>query len=231
MLVVVALVAAACGADDPLDQDVIALAADGTPLCELRAPDAADLEAPAAGEDHDEADAAPEEAGEAGHDEAPAAGEDHDEADAAPEEAGEAGHDEAPAAGEDHDEAPGMDDVDFVVDIEMSEFAYSCALPMIDQGTTLALRFDNVGTAEHEAVVGSLDQQHDAEVEMAEMAEMDAGHDEVGGGHSVPAITLPAGEAQTMIVEFDEPGSFWVGCHVPGHWDAGMRNEFTVARA
>ncbi len=201
MLVVLALVAAACGADHPADENAVETARDGTPLCELRTPTDADMES-VADPDHDEPEAASEE-----------------------------GHDEAPVSEEEHDEAPDMDDVDFVVDIEMREFEYSCALPTIDQGTTLALRFTNLGDVEHEAVVGSLDQQHDAEVEMAEMAEMDAGHDEVGGGHSVPAITLPAGEMQTMIVEFDEPGSLWVGCHVPGHWDAGMRNNFTVARA
>jgi uncharacterized cupredoxin-like copper-binding protein len=136
-----------------------------------------------------------------------------------------------------HAEEPGEGGVDFAVDIEMREFGYSCSLPTIEQGTTLALRFTNVGIVEHEAVVGSLAEQHDAEVQMAEMAAMvemglmDSGHEVQGGGHSTPAINVPAGESLTLVVELDEPGEMMIGCHVPGHWAAGMRRNFIVAKA
>ena len=225
ILAAIALLAAACGPDHPPDPDIAATAPDGTPLCDLEDPadvddvivDTVAAEAPAEDAPHDEAPAEDAPAEDAPHDEAPA--------------------DEAPAEDAPHDEGPGVDDVDFVVKMEMREFGYSCSLPTMEEGVTLALQFTNVGTVEHEAVIGDLHEQHDVEVEMAEMAAMvemglmDAPHDVAGGGHSVPAITVPAGETQTMIVKLDEPGDLMIGCHVPGHWAAGMRSNFTVAKA
>jgi uncharacterized cupredoxin-like copper-binding protein len=228
-LAAIALLAGACAADDPLDATVAAMAPDGTPLCVLEDPAdvdnvvvdtaadrAAAEDAPAAGAPHDEAAAEDAPAADAPHDEAPA--------------------EDAPAEDAPHDEGPGVDDVDYVVKMEMREFGYSCSLPTMEQGVTLALQFTNVGIVEHEAVIGDLQEQHDVELQMIEMAAMvemglmDAAHDVGGGGHSVPSITVPAGETQTMIVELDDPGRLMVGCHVPGHWDAGMRADFTVAR-
>lgn len=118
-------------------------------------------------------------------------------------------------------------DVDWLVTIPVDEFSFGCALPDIKTGTVVAIRFDNVGAMAHEAVVGPIDIQDQAEVEMAEMADM--GMDSMDGmHHGLPSIALPPGEAHVLVVELDDPGVDYVGCHVPGHWAAGMQMPFRV---
>ena len=84
------------------------------------------------------------------------------------------------AATHDAEVAVGSGDVELAVEIDMSEFAYDCELPDIPIGTVVALRFTNVGTVEHEAVVGDFEAQYEAAREMAE----GPGHDQ-GHGHGV----------------------------------------------
>ena len=35
-------------------------------------------------------------------------------------------------------------------------------------------------------------------------------------------IILEAGEAKTLVWQFGEAGELEIGCHVPGHYEAGM---------
>ena len=119
-----------------------------------------------------------------------------------------------------------FEDVELTIDIEMSEFAYDCELPDIPVDTVVALRFINVGTIEHEAVVGDHTAQSNAAQEMAEMQIDDQMH-----GHGAPAITLQPDESVELIVMFDEPGEQIIGCHIPGHWDEGMNTYFLVTDA
>lgn len=107
-------------------------------------------------------------------------------------------------------------DVDWLVTITVDEFSFGCALPDVKAGSVVAIRFDNIGNMAHEAVVGPLDIQDQAEVEMAEMADMGSDSmDEMH--HRFPSIALPPGEAHVLVVQLDDPGVDYVGCHVPGH--------------
>lgn len=63
---------------------------------------------------------------------------------------------------------------------------------------------------------------------MASGDEMAPGHDGVGaGGFPAPAAIRP-GETVPVLATFDEPGELLIGCHQPGHWEAGMRGTVTV---
>lgn len=206
VLAALALVAAGCAEDDPI------VVAAGVAICELDRP-AIDTEASSGDIEAAEGVARIVFADE-GHDddEIP-----HEEED------GEAPHDD--------DEAPHDDDVpheeeaavvDWVVDMEMDEFSYRCQLPAIQAGSTIAMNLTNVGFVEHEAVIGDLPAQLDAEAEMA------AGVDPDGHAHDRPSIVLGPGESGTLVVTLEQPGDLIIGCHIPGHWDAGMRADFTV---
>lgn len=197
-IVLVALVAAACASDDPVSE------AGGVGVCALERP--GEAESALAVDDTRSQSVAVVFADE-GHDEE----EPHDDEEA-PHDDEEAPHDEGETA-----------EVDWVVDIEMNEFAYLCSLPDIELGTTLALHFTNTGAVEHEAVIGDLSVQNEAEAEML------AGGGGDGHAHGAPSITLGPGESGTLVVEFDEPGELIIGCHIGGHWDAGMRSDFIVA--
>jgi uncharacterized cupredoxin-like copper-binding protein len=41
-------------------------------------------------------------------------------------------------------------------------------------------------------------------------------------------LTVPPGETRHLTWTFDEPGLVLYGCHVLGHWAAGMRGTIVV---
>ena len=88
----------------------------------------------------------------------------------------------------------------------------------VQAGATVSFVVENVGVIPHEFFVGDEDdQEHHAE----EMASGGAhGHDE--------ALRLEAGETGRLEVTFDDPGTLLVGCHEPGHYEAGMVGTIEV---
>ncbi len=44
----------------------------------------------------------------------------------------------------------------------------------------------------------------------------------------VYAVDVPPGQTVTLVYTFDQPGTLLYGCHVPGHYAAGMRGTITV---
>ncbi|HEX9766561.1 MAG TPA: plastocyanin/azurin family copper-binding protein [Nitriliruptorales bacterium] len=90
-------------------------------------------------------------------------------------------------------------------------------------GEVVTFRISNTGDIEHEFVLG--DEQ--AQQQMAdEMGEGD-GHAPSGGMSN--AVTIHPGEEAELTWLFpDEATTVLVGCHVPGHYEAGMRGTVTV---
>ena len=41
-------------------------------------------------------------------------------------------------------------------------------------------------------------------------------------------ISIPAGGTRSTTYTFDEPGTLLMGCHLPGHYDFGMRGDIDV---
>jgi uncharacterized cupredoxin-like copper-binding protein len=41
-------------------------------------------------------------------------------------------------------------------------------------------------------------------------------------------ISIPAGGTRSTTYTFDEPGPLLMGCHLPGHYDFGMRGDIDV---
>lgn len=108
------------------------------------------------------------------------------------------------------------------IEISMTEFAYAPKRIEAKVGERLELFFTNDGDVDHEAVVGTKkDQDHHAEEMMGDM----------GGGHhgDLPAIDLAPGESGLVKVTFDEAGTYLIGCHYPGHYDAGMVGKIIVS--
>lgn len=50
-----------------------------------------------------------------------------------------------------------------------------------------------------------------------------------GGGSDADAITVEPGDTGELTHTFDESGEFEIGCHEPGHYEAGMKIDVTVA--
>lgn len=127
-------------------------------------------------------------------------------------------------AQDDHDDSAATTDVDRVVEIDMEDIAFSVTELEFSVGERVRFVFENVGEAPHEAIIGDMHVQQEHEAEMAE----GGGHHDGGHHGDLSMISLESGESGSFVHEFTEAGELWMGCHVPGHWDAGMSTRITV---
>lgn len=106
--------------------------------------------------------------------------------------------------------------------IEHSRFLLPDGAPalQVDDGETVRFVVDNRDPIDHELIAGPLATQ------LRHEAGTDRHHDGAHGAVSVPAGTTARTE-HTFHSDPDDPdpGSAvaWLGCHLPGHWDHGMR--------
>jgi uncharacterized cupredoxin-like copper-binding protein len=113
-------------------------------------------------------------------------------------------------------------------DITMEDIRFSQTSLEVAAGQRVTFRFVNIGQIAHDAFVGDSAAQMDHEGEMNEMAHASdmSGMGEHDAGE--PAVVLEPGETGELTYTFDEPGTFEVGCHQPGHYAAGMKIDVTV---
>ena len=105
--------------------------------------------------------------------------------------------------------------VEIPVTIRHSRFVPSTI--SVPAGTEVRFAVTNTDPIHHELIVGdqSVQDKHENGTE--------AHHGAIPGEVSVPADQV----AMTTYV-FDTPGKLLMGCHLPGHWDYGMRGQITV---
>lgn len=87
-------------------------------------------------------------------------------------------------------------------------------------GVPVTFVVTNDGVIEHEFYLGDAAAQAKHEAEMASGA---MGHDEPGG------ITLKPGETKELTYTFATAEATLAGCHIPGHYAAGMKADITVS--
>ena len=112
-----------------------------------------------------------------------------------------------------------------VIKVEMGEFFFSPNRITVPAGRLIRFEVENPGVAPHEFLIGDKHAQDDAEREMAKGS--------TAGGHThdnSASIYLEAGESGVLETTFDEPAELILGCHVPGHWAAGMKGTLSVTR-
>lgn len=80
----------------------------------------------------------------------------------------------------------------------------------------------NVGKIVHEFTLGDADTQDEHEQEMIEMGGMGMTSDEPN------AISVAPGETKELVFTFEMPGMALAGCHVMGHYPAGMKATISV---
>jgi uncharacterized cupredoxin-like copper-binding protein len=133
------------------------------------------------------------------------------------------GHDAHSADGSD----PGTEPR--VVRIEMVDIAFTPTAVDVEAGETVRFEFINSGALAHDAFVGDELAQEQHEVEMRESSEDRSGGTDHGAHESGDAITVDPGDRGELEHTFAEPGTYFVGCHQPGHYAAGMTIEVTVS--
>jgi len=115
-----------------------------------------------------------------------------------------------------------------VIAITMRDNRFDPSTVSVKRGETVTFRFSNRGDLTHEALVG------DEEAQMAHADEMENSKtgDDMGDMHhegADDAITVEPGKSMDMTRTFDEGGEVIIGCHVPGHYESGMKATLTVS--
>lgn len=110
-----------------------------------------------------------------------------------------------------------------VVEVEMVDVAFEPDVVTVPVDEPVTFRFTNTGVLLHEAVIGTAEEQ---EAHAGAMGGDDGhdGHD----GHDDSAVMLASGESGDLVRVFTEPGEYLIGCHIPGHYEAGMLVTVTV---
>ncbi len=120
-----------------------------------------------------------------------------------------------------------VDDGLRVVEIEMIDMAFRPDSIDVTSGETIRLRFHNGGQAIHDAVVGDLAFQEGHDAEMAAGATHAA--DGAGDGETgQTALLVAPGDTADMVYTAGAAAALIIGCHQPGHWNAGMRAALNI---
>ncbi|MFN8053592.1 MAG: cupredoxin domain-containing protein [Acidimicrobiales bacterium] len=120
-----------------------------------------------------------------------------------------------------------------VVKIEMVDNKFEPVDVTVRKGETITFQFTNSGTARHEALVGDSDAQEEHAREMMSSSTVAGDHDmgDMGGMHhegADTAVTVDPGETKDLTTTFDRASTVIIGCHQPGHYEAGMKATVTV---
>jgi uncharacterized cupredoxin-like copper-binding protein len=139
----------------------------------------------------------------------------------------------------DHDEGSG--DVDRVVEVELSEFAFAAASYVFAPGETVEFVITNSGVVDHEFRLSNQDRVDEhiagghADHDDAAMDDDEDAHDDDEAAHEAGAedvvLVLAAGETGTLVFTFPENDHDYtsVVCLIPGHYEAGMATDFSYS--
>lgn len=103
------------------------------------------------------------------------------------------------------------------VAITINHSRFDPAVLEVSAGTSVTFVVRNDDPIAHEFIVG------DEVVQAVHEAGTERHH-----GAKPGEISIPAGEERSTTYEFDQPGLVLLGCHLPGHYDYGMRGHVDV---
>lgn len=128
------------------------------------------------------------------------------------------------SCGSDDDSAssPPGDSSARTVEIEMRDIEFSPTTVDVGAGEEVRFVFTNSGALTHEAYIGDAAAQEDHADEMGSMGGMDHGGDS-------EVLTVEPGDTGELSYTFDEAGPVQIGCHEPGHFEAGMVLDVEVS--
>lgn len=94
----------------------------------------------------------------------------------------------------------------------------------VSMGETIEFKVSNSGTVGHEFVIG------DDSFQAAHADEMAGMEGDMLPPDEVYAISIVPGETRSIAWTFSADGIVKYGCHVPGHYEAGMVGAVTVEK-
>jgi uncharacterized cupredoxin-like copper-binding protein len=116
------------------------------------------------------------------------------------------------------------------IEVTMADNSFTPSEITVPKGEKVTFTFTNEGALEHEALIGTEADQDEHGQEMSGGGDMgDHNMDgDMGHGAMSDAMTVAPGETASKTMTFDESGTYLIGCHVPGHYEAGMKATITV---
>jgi len=92
----------------------------------------------------------------------------------------------------------------------------------VKAGETIKFVVTNTGKLRHEFMIGDMEEQRQHAEMMKQMPDMV--HEDAN------TLTLEPGETKSLVWQFTKTGKLEVACHIPGHYEAGMRSQVVVGR-
>lgn len=117
-------------------------------------------------------------------------------------------------------EAAMSEDADRTIEVRtLDALAFAPETLEVEQGEVITFVITNEGEMPHDFTLGdeAIQEQHEEE-----MSSGMAAHDHPYG------VFLEPGETKEITWRFTNPGEFLFGCHVPGHYKAGMVGTIAV---
>jgi uncharacterized cupredoxin-like copper-binding protein len=115
-------------------------------------------------------------------------------------------------------------------------FRYRPSSIIVRAGRRVTFTVTNVGKLPHEFILGDRATQLDHERQMQAMpaggehlhAQTHGPDDHAMADTDGAGLTVPPGQTRRLTWTFHDPGVVLYGCHVLGHWAAGMRGTILV---
>lgn len=111
------------------------------------------------------------------------------------------------------------------INIQMTDLAFTPDAIAVASGETVTFVFTNNGQVDHDAFIG------DAAAQSAHGMEMNSTGGNANGHHMANngAISVKPGKTGKLSMTFERAGLLEIGCHEPGHYEAGMKTTVDVA--
>lgn len=105
------------------------------------------------------------------------------------------------------------------IEIVIERSAFRPAFLEVQAGTTVTFVVRNEDPIDHELIIG------DARVQARHEKGTERHH-----GSKPGEISIPGGAERSTTYTFREPGRLLFGCHLPGHYDYGMKGTIEITR-
>ena len=92
----------------------------------------------------------------------------------------------------------------------------------VKAGETVKFVVTNTGKLRHEFMIGDPEEQRQHAEMMKQMPDMV--HEDAN------MVTVEPGETKSLVWQFTQAGELEVACHIPGHYEAGMKSQVVVGR-
>lgn len=132
------------------------------------------------------------------------------------------GHAEKLAVGEPGDKTKATQTVRVTMkETDDGKMVFQPAVIKVRKGQTIKISLKNAGGTDHEFVLDQEDKIMEHKAIMEKFPEME---------HADPnSIRLAAGESGEIVWKFSNDGEFKFACLIPGHYEAGMHGDVSVA--